>query len=174
MNSPLINDDTIRSATIVTLTEKPTVDVGLANGTYYLHDYSSSPSETSEENEMNCSQCKVLYFIYLDSLLSFLYLFVNPYFGLYAGCNLLFSYIGYIGVKKFDSTHLGTYILYNVLRVIGMIIFGFSTILYRKKMFGSGENSETNYIVFASSYTIMTMLYSFFLHKMIQLNRLYV
>jgi hypothetical protein len=182
MSAPLMNSEThdiydienLRAATTVTAPTRPVVNVDLANDTYLLYADSGSSSETEEQSEMDILQSKVLYFIYLDSAISFLYLFMNPFFGVYAGFNLLFSYIGYSGVKKYESTYLGTYTLYNIFRMIGMIIFYCSVLVNHEKVFGNGENSEDSYIVFAICYTCLILLYAYFIRKTFQLIHLFV
>ena len=183
MSVPLIKNNTnqsydaesIQPSTIVSAPIRPTVNVDLVNdNTYLLYTDSSSSSDTSEQTSIEILQSKVLYFICIDSITSFFYLFMNPFFGVYAGFNLLFSYIGYNGVKNYDSTHLGTYVLYNVLRFIGMIIFECSVLVNHDKIFGNNENSELSYIVFAICYTCFILLYMYFIRKMCQLIQLFI
>lgn len=101
-------------------------------------------------------------FIAFDAVANFLYFVFNPWF-VFVGCfNLLFAYMGYDGIKRFDTGHIGAYLLYTAFKLIGMFTLFLYMMLHGKHVFIiDGVYYQNAYICYLVLYGSLFFIYMY-------------
>ena len=102
--------------------------------------------------------------IFFDMIATFLFFIFNSFFLFLSFFNLLFVYLGWHGVKSYDSSYLGSYTIYMFMKIVSMLGFFVYVCINISSYFHQYDIDDTNSNVswFCTTYSFFMCLYLYF------------
>lgn len=144
---------------------------GTNNQYYVLH--GQDPPDIYSINFIRVKNI-VKYGIFFDMVAAFLFFVFNPYFLFFSFFNLLFAYLGWYGIKSYDTSYLGSYTIYMFMKIVAMIAFFVYVCANQHSYFdtNNSDTADTTFIWFCSTYSFFLCLYVYFYVNIMKYIRL--